>query len=141
MTIGEQRNEWCVKHGYLTHFVGLVRDEDGGDADVGEALHCPICHPNHRDNPACPPISPAPAGDDFWDRDDVQFARLLAEIKAAGLTTKQYVTIAKSMDVSVGRIGELLDRAEESFDAFKMQIDVIKDECAACGQKLAAKEA
>ena len=77
---------------------------------------------------------------DFWGRDDVQFPRLIAEIKAVGLTHEQFAQIGISMSISAEQLAELFDRAEETFDAFKMQIDVIETECAACGQKLLAEE-
>ena len=54
-----------------------------------------------------------------WERDDVQFARLLAEIKAVGLTAKQTADLKASMDLSTEQICELLDRAEEAFESMK----------------------
>ncbi len=67
-----------------------------------------------------------------WDRDDIQFPRLLAEIKAVGLTGKQMDELRASMDLDSNRIHELLDRAEESFEAIKEQTDFVRDHCMAC---------
>lgn len=129
-----EREEWCVRHGRTMHFVGIEGDPVDGD----ESLHCPACFPDHQDNPANAKVAPQPARPDFWERDDVQFPRLLAEIKAAGLTPEQGAAIKASMDITSDQLADLLDRAEESFDAFKMQIDVIQGECASCGQKILA---
>lgn len=62
-----------------------------------------------------------------WDRDDIQFPRLLAEIKAVGLTGKQMDELRTSMDLDSNRIHELLDRAEESFEAIKEQTEYVQD--------------
>jgi len=56
---------------------------------------------------------------DLWDHDWVQFARLLAEIKATGLTPEQMRDLKDSMDLESEEIHELLDRAESTFDAAK----------------------
>lgn len=56
---------------------------------------------------------------DAWDNDAVQFARLLAEIRAAGLNRRQIVDIATSMDITSVQLHELLDRAERVFEAAK----------------------
>lgn len=56
---------------------------------------------------------------DLWSRDDVQFPRLLAEIKAAGLTNDQLQLLKASMDLSSEAIQELFDRAEESWERIK----------------------
>jgi cytochrome c556 len=69
---------------------------------------------------------------DYWERDDVQFPRLLAEIKAIGLTPDQMNGLTASMDLSDDEIHELLDRAEETFDAVKMQLDMVDETCIAC---------
>jgi hypothetical protein len=53
----------------------------------------------------------------LWERDDIQFARLLAEIKAVGLTADQVKCLGVSMDLSTEQICEILDRAEETFEA------------------------
>lgn len=68
----------------------------------------------------------------MWDRDDVQFPRLLAEIKAVGLTGKQMDELRDSMDLDSNQIHELLDRAEETFEAVKMQLGFVDEHCIAC---------
>lgn len=72
----------------------------------------------------------------LWDRDDVQFPRLLAEIKAIGLTPEQMRNLSASMDLSKEDIHELLDRAEETFDAVKEQLDLVDKMCAACSSPI-----
>lgn len=72
----------------------------------------------------------------LWERDDVQFPRLLAEIKAVGLTPEQMQSLSSSMDLSKEDIHELLDRAEETFDAAKEQLDFVDERCVACNAPL-----
>lgn len=72
----------------------------------------------------------------FWERDDVQFSRLLAEIKMVGLTPEQLEGLKASMNCTTEDICELLDRAEETFEAMKEQVDLIEGECCLCGGKL-----
>ena len=55
----------------------------------------------------------------LWDRDDIQFPRLLAEIRAAGLTPEQYRDLSVSMDLPPGAIDVLLERAEDAFEKVK----------------------
>lgn len=50
---------------------------------------------------------------------DVQFPRLLAEIRAVGLTDGQVKALETSMDLSVDRIDEILSRAEDVFEKIK----------------------
>jgi hypothetical protein len=69
---------------------------------------------------------------DIWERDDIQFPRLLAEIKAVGLTGKQMDELRASMDLDSNQIHELLDRAEETFEATKEQLDYVQEHCIAC---------
>lgn len=67
------------------------------------------------------------AGDSFawlgrplWERDDVQFPRLLAEIDLeAHLTDPQYEWLQTSMDLSRGEINDLFERAGSAWDAQK----------------------
>jgi hypothetical protein len=54
-----------------------------------------------------------------WEDNSIQFPRLLAEIKAVGLTAKQVADLCKSMDISSNDLHELLDRAEEEFERLK----------------------
>jgi hypothetical protein len=76
----------------------------------------------------------------LWDRDDVQFPRLLAEIKAVGLTGRQMNELRASMDLDSNRIHELLDRAEETFEATKEQLDFVQETCISCNRKLKSKQ-
>lgn len=55
----------------------------------------------------------------IWGDDNVQFARLLSEIHAAGLTNEQVLTISESMDLPPAQIQELFERAEVSFEESK----------------------
>lgn len=55
--------------------------------------------------------------DETWDNDDIQFPRLLSEIRAFGLTCAQYESLGLSMDLEVAEIDELLERAEMVWQA------------------------
>ena len=57
-----------------------------------------------------------------WQRDDIQFPRLLAEINAMGLTESQKLLLARSMDLDPARIDEVLERAERKFETWKERI-------------------
>jgi hypothetical protein len=57
-----------------------------------------------------------------WDDNTIQFARLLAEINAIGLTMSQYQQICDSTDLGVMDIDELLERAEKEFEEIKLQM-------------------
>jgi hypothetical protein len=54
-----------------------------------------------------------------WMKDRVQFARLLAEIRAVGLTKQQYLDLQASMDCTRAVIEELLFRAEDAWEHIK----------------------
>jgi hypothetical protein len=56
---------------------------------------------------------------DPWKNNGVQFARLLSEISAVGLTDQQYTDLGTSMDLPRERIDELLRRADEEFESSK----------------------
>ena len=77
---------------------------------------------------------------EFWDRDDIQFPRLLAEIKAVGLTGAQLVAIRDSMNLTTVEVCELLDRAEETWDALKVDLDFVDRTCVACNAQLQVKK-
>jgi hypothetical protein len=55
-----------------------------------------------------------------WDRNDIQFPRLLAELAAAGLLSGDYNdlldAVASSMDLEPQEITELFDRAQDVWD-------------------------
>ena len=57
-----------------------------------------------------------------WERDDIQFPRLLAELDAV-LTIGQLRTVAASMDLSVTEILELIDRARFAWE------EIVKETC------------
>lgn len=57
-----------------------------------------------------------------WDQDRLQFPRLLAELRAIGLTDDQYRELEASMDLSRGYIDELLERAETKWQKIKVTI-------------------
>jgi hypothetical protein len=54
-----------------------------------------------------------------WENDRIQFPRLLAEIKAVGLTADQSRGLCLSMDITLDELCELLDRAEEEWERIK----------------------
>jgi hypothetical protein len=56
-----------------------------------------------------------------WDNDAVQFPRLLAELRAVGLTNDQYRDLTTAMDLTFDEIDELLERAETAWQAIKAQ--------------------
>lgn len=55
----------------------------------------------------------------LWERDDIQFTRLLAEIYAIGLTEEQKDDICRSMEIRVEQLDILLERAEKKFQHIK----------------------
>lgn len=57
-----------------------------------------------------------------WERDNIQFPRLLAELAQAGLTSHQYRLLEDSMDLTTEDIDELLARAEQRWDDIKGRI-------------------
>jgi hypothetical protein len=59
----------------------------------------------------------------LWNNDTVQFARLISELEAAGAFTNNVVeTLCESMDLSVGEIDEIVERAQNSFDEVKSNL-------------------
>ena len=56
---------------------------------------------------------------DKWDNNELQFARLLAELVAAGLQQETVDGAAASMDLEPSEVQELLWRAERVFEAAK----------------------
>ena len=54
----------------------------------------------------------------MWENNEIQFARLLCELVAADYNVTD---AAKSMDLEVKDINELLDRAHEVFEAAKVE--------------------
>jgi len=64
---------------------------------------------------------PSYAAGQPWLDDATQFPRLLAEIRAVGLTPEQYRTLRESMDLTANEIDELFQRAEETWDGIKFR--------------------
>lgn len=62
-----------------------------------------------------------------WEDNGIQFPRLLAEIRAAGLTAGQYALLKESMDLSKKEIDSVLERAEKAWESIKDGV------CATCG--------
>lgn len=58
----------------------------------------------------------------LWECDEVQFPRLLSEIRAAGLTSAQYEDPCKSMGLERRDIDELLLRAEAAWEKKKSSL-------------------
>ena len=55
-----------------------------------------------------------------WENNELQFARFIAETDAAGFITEELVsTLCEELDLKVGAIVELLDRAQSVYDAAK----------------------
>lgn len=54
-----------------------------------------------------------------WDIDSIQFPRLLAEIRAIGLTREQYHLLSEAMDLAVDDIDDVLERAETTWVLLK----------------------
>jgi hypothetical protein len=55
----------------------------------------------------------------LWENDLIQFARLLCEIEAVSGDTVDWYKVAESMDLDRFQIGELLERANNVFEASK----------------------
>lgn len=56
---------------------------------------------------------------DKWDVNAIQFPRLLAELRAIGLTADQYRDLEDAMDLTRVEIDSLLERAEDDWNAIK----------------------
>ena len=59
---------------------------------------------------------------DLWKNNAVQFPRLLAEIRAMGLTRIQYDELQAEMNLSRDEIDELLERAETEWQSHKERL-------------------
>lgn len=57
-----------------------------------------------------------------WNDDDIQFPRLLAEIRAVGLTASQAAELCRSMDIGTADLQSLLARAEERWERIKAEV-------------------
>ena len=58
----------------------------------------------------------------MWEDDLIQFPRLLAELRAVGLSVEQYEYLREQMDLSDSEIDEIFERAETAWDAIKAKI-------------------
>jgi len=58
----------------------------------------------------------------LWEDDAIQFPRLLAEIRAIGLTNDQVNALSESMCLYPSEIFEVLERAEIEFQNIKNNI-------------------
>jgi hypothetical protein len=54
----------------------------------------------------------------LWENDQIQFARLLAELQGV-LPRETVEQVAESMDLTPDKVGELLDRAAEEWEQIK----------------------
>ena len=62
------------------------------------------------------------ANANLWANDGIQFTRMLAEIRAVGLTDGQYEGLADSMELDRAEIDALLARAEVEWEAIKERV-------------------
>lgn len=61
-----------------------------------------------------------PMTENRWYNDLLQFSRLISEVEAAGgFTEELYQELQTSMDLEAGHIDELIDRAQENWEAYK----------------------
>ena len=58
----------------------------------------------------------------LWRDNNVQFARLLAEIRGIGLSDRQMHYLREVMDLEDSEINELLERAEVEFQKIKEKL-------------------
>jgi hypothetical protein len=59
---------------------------------------------------------------DLWERDDVQFPRLLAEICATvDISNEDFEALCSSMDLEVAQVNELFDRAQNKWEEIKIE--------------------
>lgn len=57
-----------------------------------------------------------------WTNKSIQYPRLLAEIRAIGLTPHQYSELRDSMDLNRDEIDEVLEWAEEDWQRIKEEV-------------------
>lgn len=61
--------------------------------------------------------------DAAWKNDEIQFARLIAELEAAGAFTQEVMEfLEESTDLTYEQISELVDRAQASWERTKAGI-------------------
>lgn len=100
---------WQIAKGTLATTGASARDQEA--LDIVEDL---IVNEYGEDDEALesPPL---------WERDDIQFPRLLAEIQGVGLTRTQYEALSDSMDLIPGEIDDLLERADSAWQRHKAE--------------------
>lgn len=54
-----------------------------------------------------------------WENNNIQFPRMLAELRANGLTSEQYEFLNESMDLDREQVDEILERAEVVWQEIK----------------------
>jgi hypothetical protein len=91
-------------------------DHDDVEWDDDSYCRCSECGHDGTVRDFTPGSDPNPAR---WNEDGIQFARLLAEIRAVGLTKEQYEALSESMDLARNEIDEVLERAETEFQKIK----------------------
>jgi hypothetical protein len=57
----------------------------------------------------------------LWDNDNLQFVRLLSELRACGISDKQYKFLLDSAELTPELVDELLDRAEVAWEQMKRE--------------------
>lgn len=103
---------WYERSGELV----LAEIDDG--ASCVESW-CPSCGEQVSASPSGE-VDPAAVQERIWQHDEIQFARLLAEIWAAdAISAIKMRALSTSMDLPVKRIEELFARAEVAFEAMK----------------------
>ena len=56
---------------------------------------------------------------DLWERNDIQFPRLISEIIAAGVPDACWEEVVNSMDITYEELNELQDRAQKEWERIK----------------------
>ena len=74
----------------------------------------------------------------LWNNDEIQFARLLCELQAAGAFTPEVMACLRaSMDLTDDEIGEIQERADACFEGSKARLAKPRafepDKTACCG--------
>lgn len=67
-----------------------------------------------------------------WENNDIQFPRLLAEIRAIGLSEAQYKELNETMDLEQDEIDILLERAEIEWQKIKTPKKTETPHCTYC---------
>jgi len=57
-----------------------------------------------------------------WNKNSIQFPRLLSEICAIGLTEDQKTELCDNMDIDENELDELFNRAQRDFERIKERV-------------------